>query len=134
MYNSKFCILYTYIFIHFSQSRYLIFNLPKSIKNMLSSLSCFFLWSMGYLRCILQFQNIFARYSFSVFVFNFFFFNFYFYFTLQYCIGFAIHWHESATSVHEFPNMNPPPTSHRISSLWIIPVHQPQASCILYWT
>ena len=28
----------------------------------------------------------------------------------------------------------PPPTSHPISSLWIIPVHQPQASCILYRT
>ena len=26
--------------------------------------------------------------------------------------------------------MNPPPTSHPISSLWIIPVHQPQASCM----
>ena len=31
------------------------------------------------------------------------------YFTLQYCIGFAIHWHESVMGVHEFPNMNPPP-------------------------
>ena len=33
---------------------------------------------------------------------------------------------------NEFPILNPPPTSHSISSLWIIPVHQPQASCILY--
>ena len=35
------------------------------------------------------------------------------YFTLQYCIGFAIHWLESTMGVHAFPNMNtplPPPS------------------------
>ena len=64
----------------------------------------------------------------------FYFYFFLLYFTLQYCIGFALHWHESTTGVYKLPILFPPPTSHPISSLWIIPMHQPQASCILYWT
>ena len=56
--------------------------------------------------------------------------------TLQYCIGFAIYQHESATGIHMFPILNPPPSTLPKPSLWVVPVHQPQASRILHrtWT
>ena len=37
-------------------------------------------------------------------------------------------------SIHVFPILNPPPSSLSTPSLWVVPVHQPQASSIVHWT
>ena len=62
-------------------------------------------------------------------------FVFIFYFlTLQYCIGFAIYQYESTTGIYVFPILNLLPSSLPIASLWVVPVHQTQASSIMHQT
>ena len=63
-------------------------------------------------------------------------YGFFFFLILQYCISFAKYRNESATGIHVFPILNLPPSSLPIPSLWVVPVHQPQASSIVHrtWT
>ena len=69
---------------------------------------------------------------FSLITLMVFFVCLFYFLTLQYCIDFAIYRKESTTGIHVFPILNPPPSFLPIPSLWVVPVHQPQASSIVH--
>ena len=110
-----------------------------AIQGILMSLIQHHSSKVSILWCSAFFLLIFFKfYFFWVFNISLFlsFFNFYFYYILLY----------NTVLVLPYIDMNQPwvymssqpwtpaPTSHPISSLWIIPMHQPQASCILHQT
>ena len=81
-------------------------------------------------------HSVASFYFFSFFISCVFFLILFYFYVLQYCITFGKHRNESATGIPVFPILNPPPSSLPIPSLWVVPVHQPQASSILHrsWT
>ena len=116
--------------LHIRWPKYWSFSFSNSPSTEYSELISFrmgwldFLAVQGTLKSLLQHHSskasILQHSAFFFFFFTFYFilffsldnfFNLILFLTLQYCIGFAMYQNESATSIHVFPILNPPPSS-----------------------
>ena len=110
----------------------LLFKCPPPIQGphrcQTQTLICFlFLLAYVYLLHILKFEeNIHVKITEFFFYLFLVCYLFLLFFTLQYCVGFAIHQRESATGVHVFPNLNSPPCTIPLGHL------SAPAPCIQY--